>query len=343
MLIHLKKYWIAHTLFWILHYLLLTNGYFDSGHGFTKENVYFFLLDLEIAAFIASCAYSILWIALKITFRIKKNIGIALLIISIISIYAFSAPHIINLILDIISNSDERASNSYIPRAVTFCFVTLLVYGLYSVLENYEANKKIVALQQLNQDNAMNLLKNQVNPHFLMNTLNNIYSVIIRREGDAAKMILQLSDLLRHSYSTIELKYITLRDEIKYLDNYIALEQIRLSQKVNIQFNKQVQNLDLEIAPMMLITLVENAFKHGLSELIHDGYLTIDLALQGNQLFFSVENSIPQLKRPNKLEDGTGLKNLQERLELIYPNKHKLYIQKDSIKHKITLELDYDM
>jgi LytS/YehU family sensor histidine kinase len=343
MLIHLKKYWIAHTIFWVLHYFLLSGGYFDGGRKFSKESALFFLLDIEVAAFVALSAYSILWLALKITFDIKKNIIITLLILIIIAVYTYLAPHIINLILDVISNNKQRASNSYIPRAATFSFVTLLVYGLYSVLENYEANKKIVALQQLNQENAMNLLKSQVNPHFLMNTLNNIYSVIIRREGDAAKMILQLSDLLRHSYSTIELKYITLRDEIKYLDNYIALEQIRLSQKVNIQFNKQVQNLDLEIAPMMLITLVENAFKHGLSELIHDGYLTIDMALQGKQLFFSVENSVPQLKRLSKLDDGTGLKNLQERLELIYPNKHKLYIQKDSIKHKITLELDYDV
>jgi two-component system, LytTR family, sensor kinase len=343
MRLHLKKYWIAHSLFWILHYLLLTNGYFDGGRAFTKENIYFFLLDLEISTYVASCAYSILWLAIKITFNAKKNMGIAILILTIITVYAYSAPHIINLILDIISINEERASNSYIPRAVTFSFVTLLVYGLYSVLENYETNKKLVAMQQLNQENAMNLLKNQVNPHFLMNTLNNIYSVIIRREGDAAKMILQLSDLLRHSYSTIELKYITLREEINYLDNYIALEQIRLSQKVNIQFNKQVQNLDLEIAPMMLITLVENAFKHGLSELIHDGYLNIDLALQGNQLFFSVENSVPVLSKVKEGTHSTGLNNLEERLKLIYPNKHKLYFQKEANKYKITLEIAYDV
>ena len=166
------------------------------------------------------------------------------------------------------------------------------------------------------------LLKSQINPHFFFNTLNNLYGLAVEKSDKAPEMILKLSDMMRYTIYEGKEKSVFLKDEISYLENFIELHKIRFQKKVDIKFDKQVDDT-IEIAPLLLIILLENAFKHGVESMTEDAYIHINLKTDAKKLFFSVENNFdPQKESGTK---GIGLENLKQRLELIYPKQYSYF------------------
>lgn len=322
---HLGKYWIYHIAFWAFIFTLNFLSFFDAEMSAPRDLI-FFMAGIAILFTMAAFSYVIFF---GIRFYRSKIMKAVVILLSTAG-YSLSVPHLIRLFMPI--------SNSYIPRAITFIFIELLFFGMCAILDNIESQKRYGELQLVNQRNALALLTSQVNPHFLMNTLNNIYASFAVTSPEGAQMLLRLSELLRHSYRAIKLDKIPLGEEIAYLKNYIELEQARLSQRANINFNIQVNDELRLVPPMLLITFVENAFKHGLSEMTEDSFLTIDLALQGDSLFFVVKNSKPAGKQPGP--EGTGLKNTRERLQLLYPGKHVIQIEDTIREYAVTLQLN---
>ncbi|MFD2562363.1 sensor histidine kinase [Aquimarina rubra] len=199
--------------------------------------------------------------------------------------------------------------------------------------------------RQEEREAELKLLKAQLNPHFLFNTLNNLYGLSVVKSEKLPDLMLKLSDLLRYSlYETKEM-FVPLEKEIKYLENYISLEKIRLEDKADIQFNINGNVSSTVIAPMLLIVFVENAFKHlGVLESVKSKVL-VDVEVGEGSLVFKCINTTDSLDiKDNDLEkgkSGIGLQNARKRLDLMYPEKHQLNIEKQKESYKVELILNF--
>ena len=189
----------------------------------------------------------------------------------------------------------------------------------------------------------LDLLKSQVNPHFLFNTLNNIYSLILDRDLQAGEAVLKLSGLMRYLLDSSQQKTVALERECDFIKNYLHLEEIRLGSHCRIQFNISGGLSGIQIAPMLLIPFVENSFKHGISAEAADNFIRIDLCADQRQLVFVVENN--RALKKNKLQEKTeamGTKNVKRRLDLLYPAPlHRLEVLETESIFKIRLEIEY--
>ncbi|WP_375561536.1 sensor histidine kinase [Bernardetia sp. OM2101] len=219
-------------------------------------------------------------------------------------------------------------------------FFLIWIYEQWKWLQNLKAQKTTAELA---------LLKTQINPHFFFNTLNNLYSLTVQNSEKAPTMILQLSDMMRYTIYEGQKQTVLVLDEIEYLKNYIELQKIRYQKDVEISFSvgQTINTETTQIAPLLFIILLENAFKHGVETLRENAFLTIQLDLIQNknqqELMFWIENNFDSEENNQKqTEQGIGLQNLKRRLELLYPHKYSLEIeQKETIySAKLRIEID---
>jgi len=200
-------------------------------------------------------------------------------------------------------------------------------------------NQKIrLELINKNQASELALMKSQINPHFLFNTLNNIYSLVNRHDDKALDAMDKLSGIMRYLIYDAQSDFVMLSKEITYLQSYIELQRLRMKDPESVEYSLNGYSGELKIAPMLLIPLVENAFKHGDRKALKP-YIVIKLKITGNNLIFSVDNFIPKQAIEKDNSTGIGLSNLQKRLEILYKNKYKLLIYNEKGIYKSYLEL----
>ncbi|SEE51424.1 Histidine kinase [Tenacibaculum sp. MAR_2010_89] len=218
-------------------------------------------------------------------------------------------------------------------------FIALYFIILFITIAHwiFKQIKSIIKLKNEKEKTELLHLKSQVNPHFFFNTLNNLYG-LMKKGSKERDMVLKLSDMMRYSIYEGGKDWVTLKQEIDYLKNYIELQEIRYHKKSDIQFNSEIGNPQAKIMPLLFIILVENAFKHGLENLEKDAYIHIYLTENNNKVSFDIENNFELHQKPN--HQGIGLKNLQRRLELIYPKKHTLVLSENTNIYKVTLSLN---
>ncbi|MBO9562414.1 MAG: histidine kinase [Niastella sp.] len=180
-------------------------------------------------------------------------------------------------------------------------------------------------------------LKAQINPHFLFNTLNNIYSLAITHSEHTADSIMKLSNILRYVTDEVNQDYVALQQEIDCIQDYIDLQQLRLGKKTTVSFTISGNPAPLSIAPLILMTFVENAFKYGVSN--HQASsIIIDLQAHTRSIVFSCSNALFPRKQDERT--GIGIANTQQRLEHLYPHKHYLNITTDNNLYSVSLALD---
>ncbi|GAB3983627.1 hypothetical protein GCM10028806_57120 [Spirosoma terrae] len=185
------------------------------------------------------------------------------------------------------------------------------------------------AYQQIDREKLqaeLELLKSQVHPHFLFNTLNNLYSLTLNKSDHASAVVLKLSDLLRYMLYECNVPAVSLKKELDFLRNYIALEQLRYGDRLDMSVSISGDHEHKLIAPLLLIPFLENAFKHGTSEQLEQAWMHVELSVQGTTLKFKVINSRETMPHEETYTGGIGLQNVQKRLQLLYPNKHDLRI-----------------
>lgn len=182
----------------------------------------------------------------------------------------------------------------------------------------------------------LDLLKSQVNPHFLFNALNCIYGLSLEKSELTPEVILQLSAILDYILYKSE-DQVLLSDELRQIENYIAIQEVRFGKSLVIDYNKEV-DVDSQISPLVLLTLVENAFKHGRLNKEDKLVVTINVT-SGDELCFFIENSIDEDKMTKHADGGIGLVNLKRRLALLYPDKYKLSINSDSNFYSVSLNI----
>jgi two-component system, LytTR family, sensor kinase len=217
-----------------------------------------------------------------------------------------------------------------------FLFIWALSSMLYLLNKYQKAKEQNKELALLNKSTELSYLKAQINPHFLFNSLNNIYSLALLKSDYTADAVVMLSDIMRYVTQDAEKTVVPLQKEIDYIANYIKLQQIRSNENVVVNFSTESDFSGVNIAPLLLIGFIENAFKFGISN-HYSSVIDVVIALNQQTLSLSVSNHV--FKDNAKPGTNTGLKNIKRRLQLQYPNKHLLHITETESKYLVNLEI----
>jgi len=229
------------------------------------------------------------------------------------------------------------------PRIVEQLYFAIMLIGIGASIKLAEEwfksqkNKEEAKKQQLSTELAY--LKSQINPHFLFNSLNSIYSLTYKKSDKAPEAVLQLSKMMRYVLDESRNKVVTIKQEVEHLSDYIELQKLRLTNKTEVRFEVNLQNEYLFIEPMLLIAFVENAFKHG-TDSVEKSLIDIRITTTQQGLIFESKNTIAKNNSiPIESPSGMGLSNVKKRLELLYPDTHQLTIKETENEFCINLNL----
>jgi two-component system LytT family sensor kinase len=228
----------------------------------------------------------------------------------------------------------------FLSIMIEAAFPAGLLVGMTFVNSQLAAKEREKNLVKEKLTAELQLLKNQINPHFLFNTLNNIYALTIKKSDEAPDVVLKLSELLSFLLYEAGNDLITVEREVNFLDDYIAIQRIRYTDRLSLVFKKDIDNPGQTIAPLLLLPLVENAFKHGASENHFESYIHLDLTLKNGNLLFIIENSFEETdvsKQPSTI----GLSNTNRQLELLY-KEQQLTINKTDKLFSVRLQVNLD-
>ena len=218
----------------------------------------------------------------------------------------------------------------------TYLFFFTIVRHIYNYIKLKQATQKLRIEKQAAE---LNYLKSQTNPHFLFNTLNNIYSLARDKNDLAPESILRLSKILRFMLYETGGSFIAVEQELKIMDDYIALEKLRYDESLFLNFNYDVEDMKQAIPPLLLIPLVENAFKHGASETRNRPFVDIHLSIAQKQLEFRVKNSTEAFTGDEHVTENIGLSNLRRQLELLYTD-YNLAVQQNGSDFTSVLKIN---
>lgn len=228
-----------------------------------------------------------------------------------------------------------HAISNYFGYSLGGIFFFGIIRHIYNYIKLKQASQQLLIEKQAAE---LNYLRSQTNPHFLFNTLNNIYSLARDKSDLAPESILRLSKILRFMLYETGGEYIAIGQEIKIMNDYIALEKLRYDESLIINFNHDVEDMRQALPPLLLIPLVENAFKHGVSETRDQPFVDIHLSVNKRQLTFTVKNSSETFADRN-VKENIGLSNLRRQLELLYTEYH-LAIQQNQAMFTTILNIN---
>ena len=329
----INKWWV-HLFFWVVYWVVSsTQDVFFNSHFDENYNIPIVLGSIGVVYF--NYYY---WIP-KYLIRQKRYWFYTISILAIIILNAW-------LVTVVLRNffSDSEYYARWVGTfniAVDTAVLVVLTTAFKFVQQWHERNNYATQLEKRNLENELEMLKSQINPHFIFNTLNTIYFLMEQKEGEKAKeALLKFSDTLSHQLYDYNKNWIDLGKEVDYLKNYIELQKMRHDEELlTLNCSLPQQTTGYQIAPMLLIPFVENAFKHGSNS---KGYeINISLKIDNGQLQFTTQNTLNKNQPMNgkKKKGGIGLQNVQRRLDLIYPNKHQLDISNNGKFYKTDLKI----
>jgi two-component system, LytTR family, sensor kinase len=219
-------------------------------------------------------------------------------------------------------------------------FALVISYSLKYAWMAITTKNQVLKLEKDNLQLELNALKSQVNPHFLFNTLNNIYSLAMHKSDKAPEMILKLSDMMRYVLYECNTDKVPIEKEFQFIRDYIDLERIRHHDKVKIDLQIESKDKDATIEPFLLMPFIENSFKHGLNNRLENQFVHIYINQQQNGLVMKVENSNVPKKINGKKQQGIGIENAKRRLNLLYDSKHDLNIRSEENRYIVDLKLE---
>ena len=256
-----------------------------------------------------------------ITFTLRRLVIAPFLLFGLLMLYSFgfyawrSIGVGINLYIPLIKHDDLLKGVEY---HVSYAMGSLVFFGIVRHIYDYRKLKEVTQQLQIEKQQAeLNYLKSQTNPHFLFNTLNNIYSLARDKSDLAPDSIMRLSKILRFMLYETGGEYIAVEQELKIMNDYIELEKLRYDKSLIVNFNHDVEDMKQSVPPLLLIPLVENAFKHGVSETRNQPFVDIHLSIRNRVLTFVVKNSA-EASAGEPVKENIGLSNLRRQLQLLY-------------------------
>lgn len=349
---NIKSKFYIHLLFWIFYYILeVYLDFYWSKYQFpdTRWQIRFqntILLELGYLLVKIPLAYSLLYVYEKIRInRSFKSLFYILILIGAIFVHrAFTHFIIYPYIYGVTETLDGQRSSGFINGLVAFnslmdlIFMVGLIFGIEITRQKNLLKDQILQLKAEKLHQELSLLKAQINPHFLFNTLNNIYGMALKKADETPDIILQLSKVMRYHIFEAAENSISIEKDLENMKDFIEIQKIR-HHHLTVDFNENIDDPGQEISPLILIQFVENAFKHGVSESFGQSFIHIDVQLKNKILEYSVENS----KEERAKEDSTkiGLKNIHRQLELLYPT-HTLTVEDKIDRYIVKLTLNFN-
>lgn len=329
-----KREITIHILSWLVFWVLLI---FIFSFPFHKENLMFRAF-LYIIPLIALFYTNTIVLIPRLLAR-KKIIPYILAIIGaiVLIIYLYLG---IQLLIDAEFYYRNRWVKGIVTgQAIMNSLLVLTVSGGLKMTREWFRNEQLKKeMESEKMISELALLKSQINPHSLFNNLNSIYSLTIKKSDDAPKAVVKLSEMMRYMLYDSTAEQISLSKEVEHLQNYIDLQKLRINRKTKINFETQGDIETKTIEPMLLEPFVENAFKHG-DVFLENSQIDICLKVAGNVLYFNVGNTISRNNHVKHEHSGIGLKNIEKRLALLYPERYCLQIDRTPDKFMVSLKL----
>lgn len=338
-----KIYWqlAGHFGFWMLSFFVLLLVFNASGKIGAIDIIYTVIFHFTIIPLV----YLNFYFGTPRYFLHKKTFIYLLVILP--AIVVFSA---VNLMLfsryaDVLFPGYYFVSYFSLRDVIIIHFIYVLISTLIllsgSWFREMEQKKIMIELEKEKIDTELQMLKNQVNPHFFFNTLQNLYALSLKKSDQLPDMILKLSDLMRYVIYEANAPIISLSREINFINNYLQLQKLRLAGDPNVRFEVVGEPGEIEIPPLLFIHLIENCFKHGLKGEVTNTFANISLEINEKYLLFKTENNFKDQAKPEvDHKSGMGIENLKRRLELNYPNKYEFRISKHDAIFGVYLKIN---
>ena len=277
-----------------------------------------------------------LWLIPRLLSRRKYGRYLLALLLALLA-YAPVAAALIEALAKRAHMTIVLSSSSYVANVGGLAFVILISTIIKLSTGWFLQQRTIEQLENQQLRSELTALRNQLNPHFLFNTLNTLYALTLTHSQTAPEVILKLSQIMRYVVYECERDFVPLSKEIKYIEDFVALQKLRCGNRAHIELSVEGTPHNLEIAPLILITFVENAFKHGVKNEYKRTFVTIHLAVQDQALTFCVRNSLPSPDPAH--QPGIGLRNVRQRLDLLYGPRHTLAITTPASVYQVQLTL----
>jgi sensor histidine kinase YesM len=236
----------------------------------------------------------------------------------------------------ITDNSVEEGVTRQLPYSIGSIVFFAIAKHIYDHFKLRQAAQQLTIEKQQAE---LSYLKSQTNPHFLFNTLNNIYALSLEKSDRAPESVLRLSKILRFMLYETTGDFIAVEKEIKIIGDYVELEKLRYDDTLNVNFNYDIEDMKQSVPPLLLIPLVENAFKHGVSETRSTPFIDVHLSIKNRYLTFIVKNSVSGITDGGQVTENIGLSNLRRQLELLYTD-YDLSLSKEKIMFTATLKIN---
>ncbi|MEM1340284.1 MAG: histidine kinase [Bacteroidota bacterium] len=335
-------YWMS----WLVFYVVLNEGVFENGN-------YSSWVIFEACVLPIKLSFTYITIYYLFPKYIEQNdyyrFVIYVAVLGILGGFLFRAVdyYIISRYLITIEAFLEKIENDSFwsfhiaYKTLDLLFVVSLVLPIKLIQLQARQRKKSQELLTQKLETELQFLKHQLQPHFLFNTLNNLYGMVITQDPKAGDIVIKLSAMMNYMLYDSNVKFINLEKELDNLNNYIALEKLRYGDELEVFYEVSANSEGIKIAPLILISFVENAFKHGISKDLEKSWIKICVKVVNETIFFSVENTLHEkevLSQEKRVSSGIGLANVKKRLELLYGSGHSLQIETcESFKISLTI------
>lgn len=241
---------------------------------------------------------------------------------------------------DNLASFNTSLHSAYFFSALFYVAVSTFLKLFKDWLSMQDLNFRLMKTEQQKLEAELHALKSQINPHFLFNSLNNIYSLALTKSDKVPGLIIKLSDLMRHIIYESKENYIPLSKEIEFVSNFIELQKIRLTENHRIDYTIPEEIPSGKVAPLLFEPFIDNAFKHGLPRSNDCDVITIKFSFSSNELIFNIENNFEKPTPHSTKKPGIGLKNVKQRLKLLYgPDEYDLKINRSADKYRVFLRL----
>lgn len=342
---------ILHFSFWISIYSIFTiyATIFGWGSFINQAIIGIFILPTDIFG-----VYFTIYILFPFFFKRKRYFlfGLSTLVFIIFLVFIITIPIEYYVISKLFPQLKEIGFKKFLEsrfmwdivvKSMIIGFATSIKIGkewIKNSQKRQDLEKQKLQIELKLKEAELNFLKSQINPHFLFNAINNLYGLTRKKSNNAPDVLLKISSLLDYMLYEVKNDHIELSKEINNIQNFIDIQRLRYDDEININFNSRINQNRLYIAPLLLMPLIENCFKHGLDEQIGKASIYIDITVNNSVLTLLTKNSKPQIVTESNINSGIGLTNLKKRLQLEYKNRNSLNINETSSTFEVELKIN---
>jgi sensor histidine kinase YesM len=336
---------VKHFLFWLgvyTYFIGTVNMDYYSGYQEIIERYAIYVLCQVIVAYTCLCFLIPRFLTLKKNIQFAMSLLLLLVVVFVVFVGLHEYYHFPkyfeaddNSIYDSNKIFWKKLLNLRIFLGKSAIMLTPTI--LLVIAKFYKEKQTYLQLNEQKKSTELSVLKHQLNPHFLFNTLNSLYALSINKSDEAPEVIAKLSEMLDYMLYGCNDKYVSLKKEIELIENYLALEKVRYDERVAISFNKNVEP-NVRIAPLILLTFIENAFKHGVSQELKKAYIHIKISIEETFIQFDITNSIAK-NRAYAKKETIGLTNVKKQLELLYLDNYSLDLKEETNCFNVRLKL----